>query len=715
MAEQPAQAFLSYAHTDDELLEGCITWLREELQRGVRGRTGKPFKIFMDKVGINWGQHFPSKLDGALEEARFFIPILSPCYFASPYCRKEAEFFLNLETKADRRDLILPIYLIETDLLEDGTLCAGDELAVEMAQRQYADWRDFAFELGGSSDIKKRVFDLAKQIKLAMERAAEDAAPIIPEQMIGVRFWINFDGLIEQAKQTSRSPTSGHNELQVQRVAVLEACERAIGSFSDPSLHNTSQIVLGDLERYRTLINIPVGELDMNELWCRGVAIAQLVENAQRTLHRLKLPPLQGNQQAFLNAFIRLHTSFVLATPEGEAMQTKADRYPTSRITKTNVFELMARLSETVQNNDDLVTDRAKGLLETLCRRLDHKTQPEQHLLAVLSTCRNLLLAVGEAATGKDIHDIGDDATNKARDAATQFLLGNKELARDLASWSYDGLSWLNHLLDWLEWQRASTLPARPAQAAMQEIISNDFRMPGRVFRDINKSWCPEMVVIPAGRFMMGSSEDEPGRRDNEGPQHLVTITKPFALGRYPVTFDEFAFFCNDADREGPSSWGPGRWPVTRVSWDDAMAYCAWLSKWTSASYRLPSEAEWEYACRAGTKPAYAFGETIDEKQANFDGNAGNMTEVGAYPANAFKLHEMHGNIREWCADHYQDSYINMPMDGNPMLLSHGTDRVARGGSWHDVAQHARSAYRDRYDPNLRLDVLGFRCARVLE
>lgn len=704
MPEEAAQAFLSYAHADDEYLEGGIIWLREELQRAMRVCTGKPFQIFMDKDGIKWGQHFPSRLDEALEGARFLIPIMSQCYFTSDYCRKEAEFFLDLESKAGRHDLILPIYLIDADVLEDLTLRKTDKLAEELAQRQYADWRDHALKLRKSPVTKRSVLDLAKQMKLASKRVAKDAAPIIPEQMIGIHFLTNRDGLIDHAKDSPSLPEADHNRLQSLRVSVLEACERAIESFSETARRNMLSALFNDLERYRALIDAPVFDIDLSEVWCRGVAVAHLVASAGKDLERLEPQASDHERQALLNTFIRQHMAFVLATPEGKALHEKADRYPTSRDQRAKIFELMERLGDAVQENGDLVTDHVKSLLDTFCRRLDHEALPEQHLLAVLSTCRNLLLAIAEAATGKDVHDIGDEAMEKARVAATRFLLGNEGLARQLASSGYDGLAWLDHVVVWL---RSSSTPT---------IITNDFWTPGRVFRDIDELWCPEMVVIPAGEFMMGSPEDEEGRRDNEGPQHLVTIRKPFALGRYPVTFEEFDHYCEETarDKPGDEGLGRGRRPVINVSWTDAGRYCDWLTRKTGFTYVLPSESWWEYACRAGSTMAYAFGETIDEKQANFSANVGKTTEVGAYPENAFKLFDMHGNVWEWCDDHYHSSYEGAPSNGSAWLDSQAEGvRVLRGGSWAEDARLLRSACRFDFAPDLRIFSIGFRCARV--
>ena len=221
------------------------------------------------------------------------------------------------------------------------------------------------------------------------------------------------------------------------------------------------------------------------------------------------------------------------------------------------------------------------------------------------------------------------------------------------------------------------------------------------------------MVKIPAGTFLMGSPEDEKERLAEEGPQHEVTISRDFALGRYPVTFEEYDHFCDAAGREKPEDegWGRGRRPVINVSHEDAEAYCAWLSKMAKASYRLPTEAEWEYACRAGTRSAYSFGDEISKKQANFDWTIGKTTEVGAYPVNGWNLHDMHGNVWEWCADAprgYEKDAVTDPK-------GHGTRRVLRGGSWSHNAQFLRSAGRDWLAPDVRYYFIGFRCARVQE
>lgn len=245
---------------------------------------------------------------------------------------------------------------------------------------------------------------------------------------------------------------------------------------------------------------------------------------------------------------------------------------------------------------------------------------------------------------------------------------------------------------------------------------------PLQLFRDVDAPWCPEMVVIPAGRFIMGSPTVEEGRRDTEGPQHFVTIAEPFALGCFPVTFEEYDEFAASTGRSPPSDegWGRGRRPVINVSWDDAQAYVVWLSGQTAKPYRLPSEAEWEYACRAGTTTAYALpgpagSDEITSELANFGENVGKTTEVGQYPANAWRLQDMHGNVWEWCADVWHSSYEGVPDDGSAWC--EGGDqrqRVLRGGSLDHNPGGLRSGFRSGFNSFFRYFYFGFRVARTL-
>jgi formylglycine-generating enzyme required for sulfatase activity len=459
-------AFISYARRDDAAYAGRITGLRQRLQRMVAAAIGRDFEIFQDCEGIAWGQHWRSRLDEALDEALFLIPILTPSYFNSEACRAELEAFLELERRSGRKDRILSLYFLDAPVYDE----KADALAAILSERQHRDWRDLRIDPVGSAKVMRALDRLARELAAAIHarQAGVSPPPIIPD------------------------------------------------------------------------------------------TVAQI-----------------------------------------------------------------ARLKTTT-------------------------TDPEER-------------------------------------EATASVPTN----------------------------------GRTRNGAL--------RKPGEVFRDIDEPWCPELVVIPAGSFVMGSPETEDGRSPAEGPQHEVRLAQPFALGRYLVNFEEYDHFCAESKRREPTGqgWGRGRRPVINVSWEDAQAYCAWLRRQTGQPYRLPSEAEWEYACRAGTTTPFWTGETISTEQANYDGNytyrAGRKSEyrarttpVDTFKANPWGLHDMHGNVWEWCEDCWNDSYHRAPTDGSAWLKGDCSRRVVRGGSWSAHPTGLRSAIRLRHEPVNQMGYLGFRISRRL-
>lgn len=247
-----------------------------------------------------------------------------------------------------------------------------------------------------------------------------------------------------------------------------------------------------------------------------------------------------------------------------------------------------------------------------------------------------------------------------------------------------------------------------------------------------------ELARIPAGTFMMGSPPAE-AERDDKEERHEVSITKPFYIGVYEVTQAEYVKGTQGADGfSNRSAFKGDHRPVENVEWKRARQYCEVLSarkeeKAAGRTYRLPTEAEWEYACRAGTSTAFNVGDSLSSKQANFNGNypAGGAepgpylrrtTEVGSYAANAFGLFDMHGNVAEWCADWYDPDYYFDSPDENPLgppfgvvatkFNNNGNENffvVVRGGSWVDDGRACRSAYRYRAMPNTQYRIIGFR------
>jgi formylglycine-generating enzyme required for sulfatase activity len=254
---------------------------------------------------------------------------------------------------------------------------------------------------------------------------------------------------------------------------------------------------------------------------------------------------------------------------------------------------------------------------------------------------------------------------------------------------------------------------------------------------------CPTLVTIPAGKFEMGSPADEPGRFDAEGPQHTVAV-KSFALAKYPVTGGQFLKFltesgyqpapCNPIMGLGWRSTGHGQayaptdtespqWPATCLSWKDAQAYITWLNGKSKKAYRLPSEAEWEYAARAGTDTARWWGPLIGANNANCAGcgsawDAHDIAPVGSFQPNPFGLYDMLGNVWQWTEDCWNESYVGAPADGSAWKSGDCKKRVLRGGSWSNLPVFIRSAARSRGDSEGKdfdySSYSGFRLARSL-
>lgn len=248
----------------------------------------------------------------------------------------------------------------------------------------------------------------------------------------------------------------------------------------------------------------------------------------------------------------------------------------------------------------------------------------------------------------------------------------------------------------------------------------DQIREPGDTFKDCDE--CPEMVVIRGDEFKIGSPTGETERDSDEGPQQVVTIST-FAIGRYPVTFAEWdaCVTAGGCGRYTPSDegWGRERRPVIHVSWDDADAYVNWLSAETNREYRLPSEAEWEFAARAGKETAYWWGDMFDPTMANTeDGKIMRTTLVGVFRENPWGLHDMSGNVWEWVQDCWHRSYQYIPEDGRAWRAENNVDcerPILRGGSWSWPAKDARSANRWNRNQGIRNHAIGFRVARTFD
>ena len=256
------------------------------------------------------------------------------------------------------------------------------------------------------------------------------------------------------------------------------------------------------------------------------------------------------------------------------------------------------------------------------------------------------------------------------------------------------------------EKQRQAARPVKPVEAFRDSL------------RDGGRG--PAMVVLPPGRFRMGDLDGS--GNSNERPVRTVTISHRIAMGKYTVTFEEYDQYVAATNAEQPADegWGRGSRPVINVNWLEAKAYAAWLSEQTGKRYRLPSEAEWEYAARAGTETAYSWGDEIGVNRANGHDSGSEWSHqrtspVGSFAPNDFGLYDMHGNVWEWGEDYWHRNYEGAPSDGSAWI-SGGRDRarVVRGGAWYVYPRGLRAAYRDKVGPSIRIVNIGFRLVQDL-
>lgn len=349
--------------------------------------------------------------------------------------------------------------------------------------------------------------------------------------------------------------------------------------------------------------------------------------------------------------------------------------------------------------------------------------QPER-----LTTLRRMDRLADEAGRTEMAKLIAEAPANERSDV-TALLMGYSVAMRVGASNSVpsleDCLSTIKTFEAKMAEEPASPLAAAPHAAAptpssaapLADAKSPSTARAGQTFRDCSD--CPQMVSIPAGQFTMGSPSSESDRNQSEGPQRRVTVPA-FAAGKYEVTWAEWdscvaASGCAPLQSDG---WGGGSRPVTGVSWNHAVAYAKWLSNRTGQAYRLLSEAEWEYAARAGSSGRWSFGESEKPlgSYAWYAANENRQTHpVGTKLPNLFGLYDMYGNVWEWVEDCWANSYAaGQPSDGRAFITDACPKRVSRGGSFADTLPRLRTAYRNWQEPTLELANWGFRVARTL-
>lgn len=306
-----------------------------------------------------------------------------------------------------------------------------------------------------------------------------------------------------------------------------------------------------------------------------------------------------------------------------------------------------------------------------------------------------------------------EKALARERSALDRMKLAQAAIAALLVGIVVVGITWQNQrlLFEWYTW-RVSMVPSVLTDTKEKEYVA----APGASFRECAIG-CPLMVVVPAGSFMMGSPNNEDGREDDEDPRRKVSIPRSFAVSKTEVTFDEWdaCVHVGACPPTPDSGWGRGNRPVINVSWEDARQYAAWLTRLTGRTYRLLTEAEWEYSARAGSTGRWSFGDDVAmlNEHAWFEDNSDAMTQpVAGKKPNAFGLHDMHGNVAEWVQDCYAESYQGAPTDGSAVQGQSDCSRVLRGGTWEEEPSELRVARRYDSQFGFRDSDLGFRVAR---
>lgn len=406
----------------------------------------------------------------------------------------------------------------------------------------------------------------------------------------------------------------------------------------------------------------------------------------------------------------------------------------------------LGQLAEALRQDIDWIREHTR--LSELAARWDARGRPEALLLRGDDLAGTRLWADSHSPSAPLITDlirayIASSTDAEAASFAKSYTI-QRRLIRMQTLLSAFSLLVIIGLIGWInqsylkeEWRwytvvrpflQAEIAPYLLDPAAEQSLKATD------VFRECapkakDKDYCPDMIVVPAGSFLMGSPQTEKDRSSNEGPQHTVMIAKQFAVSKFELTFDEWDTCVQYGDcPEGVSDggfgrgFGRGQQPVVNVSWDDARKYIAWLSKATGGTYRLLSEAEYEYAARAGSTAAFPWGDEITLNGvpmgncagcgSKWDGRA--PAPVGSFPPNKFGLYDMAGNVVEWTEDCGHPNYNGAPTDGSAWIAGACNVHVARGGGWVLPPDSLRSAARGGANTGLRVNFLGFRVARTL-
>jgi formylglycine-generating enzyme required for sulfatase activity len=633
--------FWSYARLDDEHSDGQLSQLRAIVGKAIGIQYGDTVTLWQDIQAIPYGVDWLAEIETTIGKTTFFIPLVTPRFLKSKFCRDEFVSYRRRMQALGRDDLIFPVHYVDVDGVRPEDTLFGDELAA-LRRAHWIDYRPLFYADPKSEEVRRWAGGFARGILQAMRREAAHSgeAPVASEPP---------SAAVAKLEAPSRPPAAVVKETPpVAKEATPPSPPAPDAQAAAPVVKETTQPPSAPASPPIAPRSSP--RIGTRATWIAGaLAIVALVAVGIATLKRSD----KGE-----NA--------VSANPSADVSLSKA---PERNATP-----------------------------EPKPERVDQAT-PEASPSAVALTAQTPVSLTAPAPVNLLPGPSPSDACGAG--------LGSRAIGVLTA---------------------AEECALKPKDA----------------FKECDD--CPEMVVVPAGDFVMGSPDTETGHFPQEGPQHKVKFAKPFAAGKFAVTLGEFKAFvvatnfdvgltCDSWNgsawerREGGSWRNPGflqidEQPVVCVNWVEAEAYAKWLSDTTGKSYRLLSEAEWEYAARGGTTTAYYWGDAFLKGRAHCQGCGGEhdgtrTSPVGSFVPNAFGLYDMAGNAWQFTLDCYHKTYQvsdndTAPSDGGAWTSGDCKFRVARGGSWMNAPAVLRSASRTGPAPSLRSNNLGFRVARTL-
>ena len=690
-----------------------------------------PIAAALEELGIDaWydreisaGQSFGAVIRGQLKEAQAVLVCWSPDAIASDWVDAEADH-------ARESGAYLPVFIAPCALMPPFNRIHTDDLSKWTGGRGDSEWLKLVDSLARM--IGREAVSAGARALAAGDEASKYAfARRYPDEKLAKTFWASaearlrgeFSSRLTEARAAAKARLEGERAVLEARLnAATPAFEAwladervgaAKGEKPDP-LKLVGPETDGGEQALHERIDALSGALAQANARARDIekAKAEAAAEAARLAVELKAaqastsPPARGGGRLTwaLSALVGVLALALVGVVVRDA------NAPTPAPNSMVVDKLQADLDSAKRGSADAEAGAAKlqGELDTAKRAAADATANAAKLHIDLTASQ-----AQAASAAADAQRAQASATDKARqlaDATAALAAAKDQIAKLQASLAARQAQTLAPL--------ASRTPV--ALSAAEERVLK----PKDVVRECVD--CPAMVVLPAGTFTMGSPDSEAGRFSDEGPQHDVRIAAPFAVGKFDVTKDEFAAFVKDTGYnsmgsgwQNPGFTQTGSDPVVKVSWGDANAYAKWLSTKTSATYRLLSESEWEYAARAGTTTAYFWGDAVGKNNANCNGCGSpwdnkQTSPVGSFAPNAFGLYDMHGDVWQWVQDCYRDSYNGAPNDGSPIDSGECGRRVFRGGSWYSLPRGLRATDRDGFSPSNRYIGLGFRVARTL-